>query len=147
MWSLGDVATSMTFLLERVEGTSTPLSCRIVAQQKGASSNRYISRVNTDFPYAPVTASTSQQQKSLTGKLGIISYIWYKLLMSIFIEVFLNGWLYMVKCQHFSILYFLLYFLIISFWTFLFFFIWPTFTRIFYIDDNYFYNHFRSYFK
>ncbi|CAL4079276.1 unnamed protein product [Meganyctiphanes norvegica] len=58
VWCAGTEAVSSRFCLEREEGTtSVALSCRVVAQQKGQPNNRQVIRINTDFPYAPVTAS------------------------------------------------------------------------------------------
>ncbi|CAL4058639.1 unnamed protein product, partial [Meganyctiphanes norvegica] len=58
VWGALKEPVSTTFTLERDEGTtSVALSCRVVAQQKGAANQRQVIRVNTDFPYAPVTAS------------------------------------------------------------------------------------------
>ncbi|KAF2349297.1 Death domain [Trinorchestia longiramus] len=64
LWSGGEDCSPWacaTFLLERIDGLSTSnrsstLSCRVMAEQRGASSVS-VARVNTDFPYAPVTDS------------------------------------------------------------------------------------------
>ncbi|XP_047737990.1 netrin receptor UNC5C [Hyalella azteca] len=54
---------SLSFRLERsdsqmlLEGRCPPLSCRLVVQQKGCTADRQVIRINTDFPYAPVTDS------------------------------------------------------------------------------------------
>ena len=48
------------------------MSCKIVTNQKGASASRQVIRINTDFPYAPVTASPAHlTSKSCTGKRKI----------------------------------------------------------------------------
>lgn len=57
IWGAKSETVSTTFTLERSEGTAAALACRVVAQQKGSSAHRQLIRINSDFPYAPVTAS------------------------------------------------------------------------------------------
>ncbi|KAB7499242.1 Netrin receptor UNC5B, partial [Armadillidium nasatum] len=65
IWNCVENSVFCTFTLEREDLLSlTPLSCRVLIQQKGSSTHRQIIRVNTDFPYAPVTASTSHHKDS-----------------------------------------------------------------------------------
>lgn len=70
LWgSTSDCSVRVHFTLERSEGSPfSPLSCRVLTQQKGSSINRQVMRINTDFPYAPVTASPAHlNHKDSTG--------------------------------------------------------------------------------
>ncbi|KAK4297833.1 hypothetical protein Pmani_029784 [Petrolisthes manimaculis] len=58
LWGAQTDPVSVSFSVGRAEGSSAaPLACRVVAQQKGAATTqRQVIRINSDFPYAPVTA-------------------------------------------------------------------------------------------
>ncbi|CAL4105766.1 unnamed protein product [Meganyctiphanes norvegica] len=79
VWGAVKEPVSTTFTLERDEGTtSVALSCRVVAQQKGAANQRQVIRINTDFPYAPVTASPanpSLRTSTVTTSSGCSSLV------------------------------------------------------------------------
>ena len=72
LWGAKSDPVSISFTLERTEGSSAPLACRMVAQQKGSSTHRQVIRINSDFPYAPVTASPAHlAPRTSTGKLAV----------------------------------------------------------------------------
>ncbi|KAK7084089.1 Netrin receptor unc5c [Halocaridina rubra] len=67
LWNGSREPVSVAFTLIRTEGKESPLSCRVVTQQKGLSTHRQHLRINSDFPYAPVTASPAHTApRSLT---------------------------------------------------------------------------------
>ncbi|XP_066944513.1 LOW QUALITY PROTEIN: netrin receptor UNC5B-like [Macrobrachium rosenbergii] len=67
LWKGSQEAVSVAFTLNRIEGSEAPLACRVVTQQKGLSTHRQLLRINSDFPYAPVTASPAHTAtRSLT---------------------------------------------------------------------------------
>ena len=61
LWHSSGAGVKVDVELSRLEGS--PLTCRLVAQQIG-STNTQTLRINSDFPYAPVTSS----QLANTGK-------------------------------------------------------------------------------
>lgn len=78
LWGSSNEAVSAAFTLGRTEGTSAPLSCRLLAQQKGSSTHRQILRINSDFPYAPVTASPAHiapRTSTVTSSSGCSSLV------------------------------------------------------------------------
>ncbi|XP_068223501.1 uncharacterized protein [Palaemon carinicauda] len=78
LWGSSHEAVSAAFTLGRTEGTSAPLSCRLLAQQKGSSTHRQILRINSDFPYAPVTASPAHiapRTSTVTSSSGCSSLV------------------------------------------------------------------------
>ena len=69
IWCARNQAMSASFTLERSEGTAAAVACRVVAQQKGSSAQRQLIRINSDFPYNPVTASPAHiAPKTSTGR-------------------------------------------------------------------------------
>ncbi|XP_071551464.1 netrin receptor UNC5C isoform X2 [Panulirus ornatus] len=78
LWGAKSDPVSAAFTLERTEGTSAPLACRMVAQQKGSSTHRQVIRINSDFPYAPVTASPAHiapRTSTVTSSSGCSSLV------------------------------------------------------------------------
>lgn len=78
LWGAKNDPVSAAFTLERTEGSSAPLACRTVAQQKGSSTHRQVIRINTDFPYAPVTASPAHvapRTSTVTSSSGCSSLV------------------------------------------------------------------------
>ncbi|XP_069999606.1 netrin receptor UNC5C isoform X2 [Penaeus vannamei] len=78
IWGAKSETVSTTFTLERSEGTAAALACRVVAQQKGSSAHRQLIRINSDFPYAPVTASPAHmapRTSTVTSSSGCSSLV------------------------------------------------------------------------
>ncbi|KAK8377238.1 hypothetical protein O3P69_013704 [Scylla paramamosain] len=78
LWGAKNDPVSISFTLERTEGSSAPLACRMVAQQKGSSTHRQVIRINSDFPYAPVTASPAHlapRTSTVTSSSGFSSLV------------------------------------------------------------------------
>ncbi|KAG7176925.1 Netrin receptor UNC5C-like, partial [Homarus americanus] len=78
LWGAKNDPVSASFTLERTEGSSAPLACRMVSQQKGSSTHRQVIRINSDFPYAPVTASPAHiapRTSTVTSSSGCSSLV------------------------------------------------------------------------
>ncbi|XP_076054854.1 unc-5 [Oratosquilla oratoria] len=78
IWNGADNLVHTVFTVERIGEFAGALSCRVLVQQKGSSTHKQLIRINTDFPYAPVTASPTHmppRSSTVTSSSGCSSLV------------------------------------------------------------------------